>query len=242
MGERMKHYTMEEWIDFARGLVGNEAKSLMQRHLDTGCQECEKEAALWERVSRTAKREAAAEPPATAVRVAKAMMATSGYSTRFRRQKGSLAALLFDSLRLPLPVGVRSTAASSRQMLFGAGDHRIDLRMEPQLDSDKIAVIGQILDSANPERMLHKVPVTLHSGKNMKMVAASETNPHGEFQLVCKISESLELRARLPQGQQIRLALIELRSPAQTGPSYLIDSPDDIHARGERKKRVRKKV
>jgi hypothetical protein len=231
----MKHYTREEWIDFARGLVGSEAKSLMQLHLDSGCHECQREAGLWARVSQTAQREAHFEPPPGAVRIAKAMMATSGYRAKARPR---LAELLFDSIRTPLPAGVRSAMAVSRQMLFGSGNHRIDLRMEPKLDSDEIAIVGQLLDSANPEQMLRNVPVTLHSGK--KMVAASETNHLGEFQLICKLSNDLELRATLPQGQQIRLALIEIRKSTRDHGSYLADPKDDIATRGNRKRRTRK--
>lgn len=230
----MKHYTREEWIDFARGLVGSEAKSLMQNHLDSGCRECQGEVGLWARVSKTAQREAQFEPPGGAVRIAKAMMATSGYA----EAKPSVAELLFDSLCTPLPAGVRSAMAVSRQMLFGSGNHRIDLRMDQKLDTEEIAIFGQLLDSANPEQMLSNIPLTLHSGK--KMVAASETNHLGEFQLICELSNDLELRVTLPQRQQIRLALIEIRKSNRGHGLYLADPKDDIATRGNRKKRTRK--
>ena len=46
---------------------------------------------------------------------------------------GLLAEVLFDSSLEPLPVGVRSAASSSRQLLFGVEDLRIDLRLEPKM-------------------------------------------------------------------------------------------------------------
>jgi hypothetical protein len=235
----MKHFTKEEWIDFARDVIQGEAKSFMQSHLDRGCRQCAKEATLWARVSETARREAEFEPPVGAVRVAKAMMATSGLASISER-KATFAELLFDSMHQAPLMGVRSAAPTPRQMLFASGDHRIDLRMEPQLDSDGVAIIGQVLDSANPERTLRNIPISLHSGK--KLVAASETNHLGEFQLISKLDPKLELRATLPQGQQIRLALIELRVPVLEELPYPIDSKEDTATNAEQKKHSRKKL
>ena len=235
----MKHFTKEEWIDFARDVIQGEAKSFMQSHLDRGCRECAKEATLWARVSQTARREAEFEPPVGAVRVAKAMMATSGLAAA-GKSRVTFADLLFDSMHeMPL-MGVRSAAPTPRQMLFASGDHRIDLRMEPQLDSDGVAIIGQVLDSANPDRTLRNIPISLHSGK--KLVAASETNHLGEFQLTSKLDPKLELRATLPQGQQIRLALIELRAPVREELPYPTQSKDDTETDAEQKKRPRKRL
>jgi hypothetical protein len=234
----MKHFTKEEWIDFARGIVGGEVKSFMQSHLDGGCRECAKEATLWSRVSQTAQREAAFEPPAGAVRVAKSMLAASGLAAGEKSQP-TFAKLLFDSFQVAPAMGVRSTTAAPRQMLFRAGDHQIDLRMEPHLDSDGVAIIGQVLDSANPDKMVRNVPVSLHSGK--KLVASSETNHLGEFQLISKLEERLELRAMLPQGRQIRLGLVELRAPMCEEQSYPADFADDTAAPEGEQKRTRKR-
>jgi len=235
----MKHFTKEEWIDFARDVIQGEAKSFMQNHLNSGCRECAKEAILWARVSETARREAEVEPPVGALRIAKAMMATSGLAAA-GKSNATFAELLFDSMRQAPLMGVRSAAPTPRQMLFASGDHRIDLRMEPQLDSDGVAIIGQVLDSANPERTLRNIPISLHSGK--KLVAASETNHLGEFQLISKLDPKLELRATLPQGQQIRLALIELRTPAPEEIPYPTDTTNDTAARGDQRKRTRKRL
>ena len=234
----MKHFTKEEWIDFARGIVEGEAKSFMQSHLDRGCGQCGKEATIWARVSQTAQREAAFEPPAGAIRVAKSLLAASGMAAG-AKSKVTFADLIFDSFQGAPIMGVRSTTAAPRQMLFHAGDHQIDLRMEPDLDSDGVAIIGQVLDSTNPDNMVRNVPISLHAGK--KLVATSETNHLGEFQLISKLEEKLELRAMLPQGRQIRLGLVELRSPMCEEKSYPVDFADDTATPEGEKKRTRKR-
>jgi len=233
----MKHYKTEEWIDFARGLIEEKAKSLMQSHLETGCRECTKEARFWQRVSQTARRENAVEPPGDAIRVAKSLMATAGYAGKTAR-KSTLAELLFDSRRTPLPAGVRSATANARQMLYGSGNHRIDLRLEPQLDSDGIEIVGQILDSSSPEQGLKGVQVSLYSGK--KMIAVSQTSQLGEFQISSKIDENLELRILLPQGREVRLGLIEPRIESVKRSPYPTDKKEDIRTRGSGRKPVKR--
>jgi hypothetical protein len=204
----MKHYTAEQWSDFARGIVAGKNKVAMQHHLD-GCKQCSEEASLWVRVASVAKREEAPEPPAHLVRTAKALM---GMESLHAPAQPAVAKLLFDSMLAPAAAGVRSAAGTGpRQLLFGVGDHRIDLRMEPKIDADKVAIIGQVLDSAHPDQVFSKIPVSLHLGK--KMLACAETNGIGEFELECDLLGRLELRATLPHGQLISVSLIEPTSP-----------------------------
>jgi hypothetical protein len=215
----MKHYTAEQWADFARGLVAGHSKSMMKKHLDSGCQRCAGEISLWQSVAQTAKRQEAIDPPAGVVRNAKALM---GLQKLHAPAKPTAAKLLFDSMLAPAAAGARSAGTSwPRQLLFGVGDHRIDLRMEPRIDAEKVAIVGQVLDSANPDKMFSKIPVSLHFGE--KLLAYSETNGFGEFELECDLIGRLELRATLPHGQLISVSLIEQTAQAGAFP-YLSDS------------------
>jgi hypothetical protein len=235
----MKHYTTEQWADFARGLVEGNSKLLMQKHLDGGCGECAHDAKLWARVSELAKRQPAVELSEGAVRYAKAVFAGEKPQAK-REQAPGLAQLLFDSFMAPATAGVRSAAmAGSRQMLFGLGDHRIDLRMEPQLDSDKVTIMGQLLDSANPSQNFGKVPVSLHLGN--KLVATSETNDLGEFHLECQLPGRLQLSATLPEGQKISVSLVEPTQKELQERPYLTDYIKENSAVKERFSRSRKK-
>ena len=46
----MKHYTLVEWVEFARGVLPTEQRGAMQRHLDSPCQTCLDAVAFWQTV------------------------------------------------------------------------------------------------------------------------------------------------------------------------------------------------
>jgi hypothetical protein len=232
----MKHFTMEAWADFARGVVGKEQESLMQSHLDDGCPRCVSAASLWQRVHATAERQGAAIPPENVVRTVKAMYAARGLAKGHAPQL-AIAQLLFDSFRGPQLAGVRSAGLAPRQLLFGEGDHRIDLRLEPQVDSEKVSLVGQILDSTNPGKGLEEISVVLLKGR--KVLAEASTNRFGEFHLQCDLESRLELRVKLPQGKEVSIALVE---PA-SGPSAEVQElADSIGVRKVLRRRSTKKT
>jgi hypothetical protein len=201
----MAHYKMENWVDFARGTLGAQEKLAMQVHLDTGCRQCSQAAGLWKHVHEVARHESELSPPDPAVRQLKAAFAMHGP----RPTKGgarATAKLLFDSGLSPVQQGVRSGGSAARQLLFGIGTYRIDLRMEPQLDSDKVAVIGQVLHSADPSEGLGALPVALVRGR--KVVAETITSPYGEFNMECDSDGRFHLRVKLP-AEELQLALVD---------------------------------
>ncbi len=217
----MKHFTAREWVDFVRGAVREEEKALMQAHLKTGCQRCQREAKTWVRVRETASRQRASEPDDSAVRFVKASFALSR-ERQPKRSRQFMAEVLFDSFREPQPVGVRSAASSSRQILFGVEDLRIDLRLEPKIDSENVSVIGQILNSAEPGENYVAASVALL--KSGKLVSVANTNRFGEFQLECGLASRLELRIKLPSGKETCLSLADPTDGAGKAPSDSLDS------------------
>src|ERR1700733_7595080 len=232
----MDHYSMENWVDFARGVVGAREKTAMQTHLNTGCKQCSKALNLWKHVHQVARQETALEPPDTAVRQMKAAMAIHGP----RRQKGvalATAKLLFDSGLSAVQTGFRSSGSSARQLLFGVGTYRIDLRMEPQLDSDKVAVIGQVLHSADPQEGLGALPVALVKGR--KVVAETVTSKFGEFNLECDMNGHFHLRVKLP-SEELQLALVEPILPPGSFLPLTYDSKEFNKIMKRRKKRPKR--
>jgi hypothetical protein len=216
----MKHFATEEWADFARGVIEKDRKSLMQNHLQSGCRECAQVLGLWQRVHSAAQTEAKATPPEGVVRVAKAM-----YGQRAilgQEPRVTMAEVLFDSFAGPLPVGVRSAASAPRQLLYGTGKHRIDVRLEPQTDSEKVSVIGQVLDSSEPKKDLEGLLVLLLAGD--RVLDESQTNRFGEFHLECALAERLELRVKLPLGQQVSAALVQPDPATVAEAAHLTDS------------------
>jgi hypothetical protein len=202
----MRHYSLEKWVDFARNVIGEDEKVEMQTHLQTGCTACLKELSMWQRLQQVARRESAYSPSGGAVRTVNATFANRS-AGRLRHAKSEAASLLFDSFRGPLLAGVRSAGSASQQLLYGAGDYRIDVRIEPQLDSERVVLIGQVLNSADPDECLAALPVILLKGR--KILSESLTSEFGEFQIECDLEESFRLVVWLPAGREVSLQLVE---------------------------------
>lgn len=161
---------------------------------------------MWQHLHQVAQRTSNDQTSEGSLRIVKSAFATQWP----RKQPGPRAAvveLLFDSFRTPALVGVRSAASRSRQLLYGTANYRIDVRIEPQIDSEKVVLIGQILNSAEPKERLADVPITLWKGR--KMLAVSTTNHQGEFQIECEMDSSFRLMITLPGQREVSLPLIE---------------------------------
>lgn len=230
----MPHFSLEEWADFARNVVKGDQKAAMQTHLESGCKPCAKVLGTWTRVREAATREKAYQPPESAVRTVK------GLGAIHIPAQTSFARLLFDSFSNPIAAGVRSTATVARQLLYGIGAYRIDLRLEPQMDSDKVSLVGQILNSADPAKHAAAVPVVLLKGR--KVLAESHTNGFGEFHLQCDLDGRLQLRLTLPHGSEVRIPLVE---PAKTITAQSLEGLESYRVTGiasRKRKRTRKRV
>ena len=202
----MEHYSLDKWADFARQVIGEQERAEMQSHLENdGCTKCSEVLGLWQRVQDVARHEHSYQPPDSVVRSIKGTFALHG-PRRAGRAALAVAELLFDSARNPLPAGVRSTGTALRQLLYGAGNYRIDVRIEPQPDSRKVAVVGQVLNSAEPDEAIGVAPVSLVRGG--KVLATSVTSPFGEFDVECDLGGPLELSVQLP-AKELRLPLTE---------------------------------
>jgi len=124
-------------------------------------------------------------------------------------------------------------------LLYGLNKYRVDLRIQPQDDSDKVAVVGQILDSSDPDHAIGALHVVLRKGK--KIIAESMTNRFGEFHLECDLESSLQLQAGLPHGQVVQIPLVEPIAENMPDASELSDSSGVRKFLKRAKKSTRKK-
>jgi hypothetical protein len=216
----MRHFSLEKWIDFARNVIQKDEKVKMQSHLQTGCSKCLKELNLWRRLQQTAQRESAYEPSNGAVRTVNATFAHQRVGWP-RSANHEVGALLFDSFHSPVFSGARSSGSVARQLLYGANSYRIDIRIEPQTDSEKVLLVGQILNSDDPNERLSRVQVALWKGR--RLLSQSVTTLFGEFQMECALDGGLRLMVALPGGRKVRLPLIE---PTFAQGDEIPDSPD----------------
>jgi hypothetical protein len=234
----MRHFPMERWIDFARNVVGPRQRAEMESHLSDGCKQCSNNLSLWQRVSKATKHEAAYMPPASIVGTVKGTFGIRG-PRRVGRAARAAASLLFDSARAPLVAGVRSAATGERQLLYGVSKYRIDVRIEPQPNSERVALVGQVLNSMDPGESIGAVPVRLCRGRRVLM--ESMTSPFGEFDVECDLGKGLQLRVRLPK-EELCLPVIE---PTIERSNIIMESSDLNRLSNKltrNKKRTRKKV
>lgn len=173
------HFTDDHWADHARGLTSAELRQSMLEHLEQRCPACLKANALWSFVSKAVAADDRYEPPASAVRIAKAMFsiqAPEGLVARTVR----MATLLFDSQLMPSPAGVRSGGSSARRCMYANGDTRIDLQIEPATQRGPALLIGQVL-SSHPGQSAAGSSVRLELQD--RVLATTTTSSSGEFHI-----------------------------------------------------------
>ena len=181
----MKHFNMQEWVDFVREVTSEEQSSAMQKHLDEGCSDCHKLLETWKLVHECADRERFYQPPQAYVHLARAQFAISRVN-QARSREVCYAELVFDSFTQPVAAGVRSGLSRARQLVFQKGRYSIDMRMESQ--AGRLFIVGQVLDSGQANSALGDIPVRLLAHK-----LETTTSHFGEFQFDIEWMENLEL-------------------------------------------------
>src|SRR5688572_21136116 len=137
----MKHFDIWEWADFVRGLGDRGVRSRMQAH-QSECPRCEKTAGTLRDIVAAARADADYDPPEHAVRYAKAVYALA--APEKVRLPRLIARLVHDSMREPLPAGIRAQDRVSRRALYEAGGYHLDLQLERQPASGLIVLVGQL--------------------------------------------------------------------------------------------------
>src|ERR1051325_6811381 len=128
----MKHFTIWDWTDFARGMADEKIGAAMQAHLTSGCSRCERTVRTLRGVSAVARSEAGNAPPESAMRYAKALFSLH------RPEKVGLARLIgrlvHDSAFAPLPAGMRAEGQThdTRHLLYEAGGDYLDGQLEQE--------------------------------------------------------------------------------------------------------------
>jgi hypothetical protein len=177
MGEEMKHFSMEKWIDFVNQVANTSEMESMKQHLQQGCKRCAATVSLWGKIRRSAASDANYQPPADAVRVVKSAFAAAVLSGK-RKTAASRVAVLFDSFLQSAFAGARSAAAGTRQMLYHADPFQIDVQIEAK-SGNRVLVTGQLLESNNPAISCYDVRVVLSNMRGNLVYVV--TNQFGEF-------------------------------------------------------------
>jgi hypothetical protein len=187
---KTRHFDLEDWADFARGVASRERGEAMRQHLQEGCRPCHETLELWRSVSQAAFREATYLPPEGAVRIARAQFGLAQSAPEFASALRTTQ-VIFDSFRQPALAGVRSAGKKPRQIVYQVGEYYVDLRMEREGGPGKVICIGQLRDSNDPDKRMDETPVLLLRGQDR--IGRTTTNPFGEFRLQFDRQENLWL-------------------------------------------------
>jgi len=116
--------------------------------------------------------------------------------------------LLFDSAAQPLPPGARGSVVSGRQLLYRIGTVYVDMEIGRKSNSERAALVGQMLDSARPGHPLVGIPVSLQ--ERGRRVARTLSNDNGEFRLEFDIKKDATLLVSMGGRHTVRLPLTNL--------------------------------
>jgi hypothetical protein len=188
-------------VDFARRQGGDQHG--LEQHLAAGCRRCARTLSFWEAVHGLAVHESSYRPPKGVVAQAKAEFALRRPSVT--TGLAATASLIFDSFRQPLPVGVRTVGPAPLQMVYKAGHYLIMVRVEPTGGSDRLSVVGQIMDEANPKKSLQDLAVLVLKGG--ETVEHTLTNHLGEFQLESEHAESIRISIGVGEIESLTVPL-----------------------------------
>jgi hypothetical protein len=210
-GELMKHIPQESLAEFVRENLPNVDVARVREHL-AECGECEKLAEVFRQVVRIGANEMAYEPPEGIVRAVKAYF-------EIERQRvaepAGLFELLFDSFAQPVAAGARASVASARQLLYRVGSVYVDMRVDSETNSDRAALVGQMLDSAHPGHPVVGVPVILMDGR--KSLVSTISNNNGEFHLEFLLKSNLRLSVAVGDKSPVYLPITGVEDRKRPG-------------------------
>ena len=198
----MKHYAAEEWSDYLRGLVSEQAAEPMRAHLQEGCSRCARAVAALECVLAVSATDLRDGPPAAAVRAVKALFTVQRLlQSAGERPSMSLA---FDSL-LANPVGVRGGESRDRHLVYQGDNLAVDLHLQPA-GAESLDVVGQVVSGRRGP--MADVPAFLLDGGRIRSQDLSTAR--GEFSLEGGLGGTLRLCLLMHDD---RLIEIELPTP-----------------------------
>ena len=143
----------EELNAFAAGDLEPEGRERVAAHVQAGCAACRRELEAVEALRRVARSEALADPPPWVLERA-ARVPEQAREGALARLAGTLASLVFDTLRDPLAAGARSAPGGARRLLYKASEYDVDVRVAAA-GAGLVRVSGQVLPG--PERPIEDV-------------------------------------------------------------------------------------
>lgn len=176
----MKRFKFEHWVDFVRGVAPAGQADAMADALARGDAASQRLHELARSVADAAPWVSGPDAPRDVVQRAVSIFTPTSVESALLFP--SLAAsLLFDSRWSMQTAGLRAQAAAHREVVHQAGDFRIQLRMEQETGTEVLALVGQVVPSAEPLTAVANRPVLVF--QKDKLVARTLSSVQGEFQM-----------------------------------------------------------
>jgi hypothetical protein len=201
----VKHLTATDAADFVRGVSARVARQRIEKHLATGCARCTRAVTLYRRVASTARDESQWDPPPAVVARAADIFAIPAPRVEPLTHR-FVPRLIFDSLRQPLPAGMRASNSVTRHVLYRADDFFIDLRIDREHGARRGSIVGQVAPRTDT------VSVLLIDRRNI--VARLSVNAFGEFHFDYDTRAQMRLRILFGEQTGLDLPLSRLLEPA----------------------------
>lgn len=182
------HLSFEQLVDWSEGRLAPDEQARWQEHL-ASCSRCANDLAFLRNTIALMQSDDSVDAPPDVIARAIRRFGSKPTPTQASLRTRLAALLTFDSGHMPLAWGVRSTAASSRQLLFSAGEYELDVRLHPEADEWRIA--GQVL---GPEVSGY---LELHTASGE--IVGAQLNSVGEFTFPPLASGRYSLTAHIPK-------------------------------------------
>ena len=213
----MNHIEAHRWADYGRGLMTEAERAAADAHLASGCTRCRRTAEVMARMAKMGRAEAEYEVPPHLRQQALDLFVPP---RRKRKEKLTrvLAQLIYDSMREPLPAGVRASGRPN-QILYDAGDFALDLQVSREYagkerQAPRLVMVGQIADRRNHASPLRDLPVLLLCGRDV--AARTLSNELGEFHLECELRKGLSLQIWVSGDRSIEVPVRRVREAGKS--------------------------
>jgi len=180
----VKHYSIETWVDYLRGLVSDSEKSEMEEHLASDCTQCHR--SLDRMRATQAEISASIEVPETFLQRARLIFPSASQPKNSPLQH-LVAILTFDTFSELAPVGVRGAPSAARRLAFEIDDVKIDLLIDYSTPTSKAMLTGQIT-TINGTQLGQ---IRLKSGN--RTLGEARANSFGEFEMEFQLRSSMRL-------------------------------------------------
>jgi len=155
------------------------------------------------------------------------------------------APLVFDSFLQPSLAGVRSSHPTVRRLLYESEGLVADLSLEELRDSQRIMLVGQVVDASKPEPQLSSIPVVLQCLAGLMGIV--RTNEWGEFRFEFNSEPGVSLEIGPRENYWVSVGLPDSMSVmgGTTEESQIPETPGDSEAQKDvhpkRKKKGKKR-